>query len=409
MPRTLSAKARPKLKPARAPRVAPAPRTGKASKPSAASPAAAPILGTLPALAPAQIRKLLLTWYRAQRRDLPWRRTPTLYPVMLSEYMLQQTRVDQALPYYARFLDAFPTLPDLAAAPLDRVLKLWEGLGYYARARNLHKAAQHLVTKQLPAAADLDDCPGIGPYMRAAIGSIVFNEALPVIDGNVNRVLARVLALDVPPQDKPARARLLEVLYTWIDADAPGDFNQAVMELGALVCAPRSPSCLLCPLAEACAARKAGRPESYPLRLPKPARPHKDLVAAVIQRQDGRVLIAQRPATGLLASLWEFPTATAAKGEDLPAACARAAQEKVGLNVRIGATLASVEHGFTHFQATLHGFACTPKPGKGVSTEPRALGCQKVVWVTPVELSSYAFPRFQWKWIKELQAGRKKS
>ncbi|MCK6474729.1 MAG: A/G-specific adenine glycosylase [Planctomycetes bacterium] len=350
-----------------------------------------------------QVRAPLLRWYAKNKRDLPWRRNPDLYNTLLSEFMLQQTRVDQALPYFHRFHEAFPTLRDLAEAPPERVLKLWEGLGYYSRARNLQKAAQRLAAiRGAPKLDDLAECPGIGPYTLAAIGSIVLNAPLPVVDGNVNRVMARLLALEKPPQTPVVRARILELLGEWICRTAPGDFNQAVMELGATVCTPKNPSCDSCPLRASCRAFELGRAEDFPKRAPKKARPHKDVAAALVTRADGRVLIAQRPERGLLASLWEFPGGTRAGRESIGACCERTIRERLGLRVDVGKRVASVEHGFSHFTITLHAFACrarggTAKPAPATGKEGAYQDCR---WVAAGELPGFAFPRAHWPLVK---------
>lgn len=350
-----------------------------------------------------QVRAPLLRWYAKHKRDLPWRRNPDLYNTLLSEFMLQQTRVDQALPYFHRFLKEFPALRDLAGAPPERVLKLWEGLGYYSRARNLQKAAQRLAgIRGAPGLEDLAECPGIGPYTLAAIGSIVLNAPLPVVDGNVNRVMARLLALEEPPQTPAAKARILELLEGWICRKAPGDFNQAVMELGATVCTPKAPSCGSCPLRASCRAWALGRAEDFPKRPPKKARPHKDVAAALVTRADGRVLIAQRPERGLLADLWEFPGGTRAGKEPVEACCARTLLERLGLHVDVGERVASVEHGFSHFTITLHAFACrarggTAKPAPPSGKEGAYQACR---WVKAGELPGFAFPRAHWPLLK---------
>lgn len=315
-------------------------------------------------LAVGQLRERLLAWYRAQCRDLPWRRDPRLYFVLLSEFMLQQTRVDQALPYYHRFLKRFPSLKSLAAAPLEEVMKLWEGLGYYRRARFLHATAQRLAQIPQPGPADLDGCPGIGPYTRAAISSIVWGTKLPVVDGNVNRVMARMLALDTAPQLPAGRRAILETLEAWIPPDAAGDWNQGIMELGATVCTPQQPACLLCPWQAGCKALRQGRQAELPVAVEKAPRPHKHAAAAVIQRADGCLLMAQRPEKGLLAGLWEFPGGLLEPGEQPAAGCARAVLENLGLQVEVGAALGTVDHGFTHFSMTLHIFTTHSHRGR---------------------------------------------
>ncbi|MCW8132773.1 MAG: A/G-specific adenine glycosylase [Planctomycetota bacterium] len=351
---------------------------------------------------PEALRAALLAWYRAVRRDLPWRRTPSLYPVLLSEFMLQQTRVDQALPYYDRFMKRFPSLCALAEAGLDDVLKHWEGLGYYRRARFLHETAKRLAEVNDPSLEHLDGCPGIGPYTRAAIGSIVWGAALPVVDGNVNRVMARMLALPVAPVSTEGRRAVLEQLEKWIPAEAAGDWNQGIMELGATVCTPAAPKCGACPWSAWCKARAEGTQDRFPIVPPKPERPHKHGAAAVIRRKDGRVLVAQRPDGGLLANLWEFPGGLLEPGEDFSAGCARAVEAQVGLAIETSEEWVQVRHAFSHFSLTLHVFCATKVIGR-----PRARLCQAWKWLPEGELRTLAFPRAHWPVLEKIEQAAK--
>jgi A/G-specific adenine glycosylase len=258
------------------------------------------------------IAAALETWFAAARRPMPWRRKPTPYGCWLSEIMMQQTTYASVLPYYARFLKKFPTVERLAAADEADVLKAWEGLGYYARARNLHKAAREMTATgkaRWPAtAAEWEKVPGVGPYTAAALASVLCGERVPVVDGNVARVFARFWRLDDDFKKLPARQRLARRLQKEIDAaDSPGDFNQAMMELGALVCTPKSPSCGACPLAADCAAHRNGRPEDFPVRAGRKAVPVRQVQAVVVTDGQGRVLLVQNKEGGLLKGLWELP------------------------------------------------------------------------------------------------------
>lgn len=249
----------------------------------------------------------LLKWYDANRRQLPWRGTHDPYRIWLSEIMLQQTRTETVERYYARFLNAFPTVQDLAAAPEDQVLKLWEGLGYYTRARNLLAAAQRVAFELggvFPdSSADLRSLPGVGPYAANAIASIAYGECVPALDGNQARVLSRVLAYDRPlktPFDLHAHAMEL------INLDRPGDYNQALMDLGASICTPKKPKCILCPIAAHCLALAEGDPEAFPQKLPPVAKREEDWTV-VIARCDRQIFVRKRPPKGLLAGLYTFP------------------------------------------------------------------------------------------------------
>ncbi|HVR29760.1 MAG TPA: A/G-specific adenine glycosylase [Thermoanaerobaculia bacterium] len=251
----------------------------------------------------------LVAWYRSSRRALPWRDATDPYAILVSEIMLQQTRVETVIPYYKRFLEAFPDVETLAAAPLEAVLVRWSGLGYYARARRLHQAAREIVARgAFPRTeADLRALPGIGPYTAGAIASIAFGEPVPAVDGNVERVIARLLDLDSDPRHGAARRRVREAAALLLDRKAPGDSNQAMMELGATLCRPSRPLCPACPLRDDCAGRSSGRAEELPVRAPRRRGVRERRVVAVVRRQ-GRFLLVRNPeSSALLAGLWEFP------------------------------------------------------------------------------------------------------
>jgi A/G-specific adenine glycosylase len=251
-----------------------------------------------------QIAKPLLAWFGRHKRDLPWRKEPrNPYETWVSEVMLQQTRVDVVLPYYARFLQRFPTLAALARAPVDDVLALWSGLGYYARARNLHRAAQaaQATAGALPrTSAELRELPGFGPYTAAAVASLAFGEAVPLVDGNVARVFARLYKLS-----GDAREQSWALAARELPAKTPGEFNEALMELGALVCTPRNPQCLLCPLRSVCEGKEA--PELFPEPKARAARPLLAWDALALLRKDGAVLLEKRAGEKLFGGLWELP------------------------------------------------------------------------------------------------------
>lgn len=262
----------------------------------------------LPALTPA-----LLAWYNRHRRAFPWREEATPYRIWVSEIMLQQTRIEAALPYFDRFMAALPTVSALAGAEEERMMKLWEGLGYYSRARNLQKAAKQIVNEyggELPASYDrLLALPGIGEYTAGAIASMAFGLPVPAVDGNVLRVTARLLDDDGDITRAPVKKRLREAVCTMLPADRPGDFNQAIMELGETVCLPNTrPLCEECPLAEECRGRRAGHPERLPVRAEKKAR-RVERRTVMIVIAEGRVLLHRRKETGLLAGMWELPSA----------------------------------------------------------------------------------------------------
>ena len=271
-------------------------------------------------------RRALLKWYRREKRDLFWRGTSDPYAVWVVEIILQQTRVEQGGPYIKRFLAAFPTVQDLARATPDRVLKLWEGLGYYTRARNLHKAAKIIADERSgrfpETAEDWQQLPGVGRYTAGAIASIAFGESAPVLDGNVKRVLARLIDLDASIDDGAVTENLWALAALFVRGKLPGDFNQAMMELGANVCTPRAPACEVCPVSKFCFAFERGTQSQRPVRKPKKAVPHYEIVVAAIKK-NGRYLLGKRPPEGLLGGLWEFPGGKVKPGETHAAALRR--------------------------------------------------------------------------------------
>jgi len=350
-----------------------------------------------------RVRRQLLEWYDRHRRDLPWRDEPDPYRVWISEVMLQQTQVASVLPYYERFLRRFPTLADLASAPLDDVLKVWEGMGYYARARYLHAAARRVMADhegQLPTSyAALRRLPGFGEYTAGAVASIAFGERAPAVDGNVKRVLARLLAIKDDVSLSVTARRLRAVAADLVPSERPGDFNQALMELGATLCTPTSPRCLLCPIQTECDGLAQGIHESLPVKAPRRERPHYDVTAAVIRRDDGQLLIAQRKPGAMLGGLWEFPGGKCQPDEALPDCLRREIREELGLEIEVGGYLTTIKHGYTHFRISLHVFECRHLEG-----EPRALDCAAWRWVRADKLENYAFPVTDQKIIQMLKS-----
>jgi A/G-specific adenine glycosylase len=346
------------------------------------------------ALSPAALRGLV-KWFQKQQRDLPWRGQTDPYVIWVSEILLQQTQVETVKPYFERFLKQFPTVQSLAIAPQDQVLKAWECCGYYARARNLHRAAK--IVAQLgamPTSADeLRKLPGIGAYSAAAIASIAYGEPVPVIDGNVERVLARVLCerrvLKTAAVTKRFRAAA-EMLMDEVSGLrlSPGDFNQAMMELGATICRPRQADCPKCPLSGECEARlNLADVTELPRKAPTKRIPHYHIGAAII-RKGNKLLITQRPEEGLLGGLWEFPGGKQHADESLEECVAREIAEELGISIDVGKHFISVDHGYTHFTITLHCYDCRVRAGR-----IRKLGVADYRWVTVPELEQFAFPK----------------
>lgn len=346
----------------------------------------------------AEIKRSLLAWYRRERRDLPWRNTTDPYRVLLSEFMLQQTRVETVVPYYRRFLREFPTVQALASTPRDRVLKAWEGLGYYTRARNLHKTARYIVDRFDGAVPDVYDelasLPGFGPYTTAAVLSIAYDRDYAVLDGNVIRVLCRLFGIKDDTGQTRTRANLQKLADNLLHRGDAGEYNQAIMELGATVCRPRAPRCGSCPVNGHCAAFRAGNADSLPVRAPKKPRPHYILGVGIVSRNDS-VLIARRPENGLLGGLWEFPSARQTDEEPLRDTCMRAVREATGVDAAVRNRFRTVRHAFTHFSVTMHAFQCDYRGG-----EARALNCSDVRWVAHDSLGDYAFSRANRKLIE---------
>jgi A/G-specific adenine glycosylase len=301
--------------------------------------------------------------------------------------MLQQTRVEAVIPYFERWMKQFPSIPDLASAPEQEVLSLWEGLGYYSRARNLHKAAKMIVAEyrsNLPRDVDaLRKLPGIGRYTAAAIASMAFGQNVAALDGNIRRILSRVFDIDTPA-DAPAGEKILWLLAEKnLPKGRAGDYNQALMDLGASVCLPKNPRCLLCPLTELCEARIKGIQEQRPVLAPKKVVPQYTVTAAVIRRGK-KVLLAQRPSEGLLGGMWEFPGGKVEPGESLEECLRRELREELGIEIRVGEAFGIYHHAFTHFRITLHAFLCELTGGT-----PRPVQAAAVRWVSLNDLADY--------------------
>ena len=342
------------------------------------------------------LHRALLAWYAVEARDLPWRQTRDPYAIWVSEVMLQQTRVETVLAYYDRFLRRFPDIEHLAAGTLDEVLKAWEGLGYYRRARNLHRAAKLLVEEgsaALPrSAAELRRLPGVGAYTAAALASIAFGGSEAALDGNVLRVLSRIFRIDGELHRAATREAIRREASALCALGSAAQINQALMDLGARICRSRSPRCHECPVATTCDAHRVGEEVLYPRPRKRRAIPHVDVVAGLVW--DGaplhpgrRLLISQRKEDDMLGGLWEFPGGRVEEGESRGEALARELMEELGIVVEVGDLFMQLRHAYTHFRITLHAYHC--RHLRGV---PRAIDCANWAWVGPQELANYAFP-----------------
>lgn len=329
----------------------------------------------------------LLTWYDRNARQLPWRSFPTPYRVWVSEIMLQQTRVETVLPYFERFLLRFSDLVTLASASQEEVLRLWEGLGYYSRARNLHKAAQLILSEhagQLPAfAVELERLPGIGHYTAAAIASIAFGEPVAAVDGNIKRIYSRILALQETLGSAGFEKVVEDYAQTVLPPERPGDFNQALMDLGSNLCLPRQPVCLACPAQNHCLAFRQGVQNDLPIRVKKAPLPHYEVCVAVIQL-DGKVLLSQREQSGMLGGLWEFPGGKLEQADNSLEDCLKRENlEKTGLEITIIEKIGVFKHAYTHFKITVHAWHA-----KQLTASPMGLR-HNLRWVSPTDLPEY--------------------
>ncbi|MFH1941823.1 MAG: A/G-specific adenine glycosylase [bacterium] len=332
----------------------------------------------------------LLAWYGKHRREMDWRETDDAYRIWISEVMLQQTQVNTVSDYYRRFISRFPTIQDLADADIGDVMKVWEGLGYYSRARNLHRAAGEIVRRFggiIPDDLDaLMSLPGVGRYTAGAVLSIAFGKPVPVLDGNIIRVLTRVFHVT----ENVGKSNTQKTLWSLAEALLPEnrirDFNQGMMELGALVCKPKRPLCLDCPICRICEAKRLSIQEKLPVKPARKSVPHYDVTAGIVWKNN-YFLITLRPQKGLLGGLWEFPGGKKEAGESLEGCLRRELREELGIDVDVGEHLVSVKHAYTHFRITLHVFHCRFTNGNiQLNT------CEDYRWIKNDDLDAFAFP-----------------
>ena len=330
---------------------------------------------------------LLIDWYKHNARSLPWRGHSDPYAIWVSEIMLQQTRVDTVIPYFHKWMNLFPDIAALSSAPEDSVLKAWEGLGYYSRARSMQKTARILARDfngKLPADFNaLCGLPGIGPYTAAAIASIAFGFDRAVLDGNVKRVLARLLPYAEPVNTPATEKELRAIAQDLLPAGNAADYNQAMMELGALVCLPRNPKCAECPVSILCAAFKENRQSTLPIIKEKAVAPHITVTAGILHR-NGKVLIARRPVDGLLGGLWEFPGGKVEAGESHAQALTRELKEELEITTETGELLGKYNHAYTHFKVTLYAYHTRVTAG-----EIKLLQASEARWVDLIDLDAY--------------------
>ena len=359
----------------------------------------------LPAKTLSLVRDHLLPWFAANARTMPWREERSPYAVWVSETMLQQTQVATVVPYFNRWMEAFPTISALAAADQQQVLKHWEGLGYYARARNLHAAARDVMLRfggELPRdPVALSSLKGIGPYTLAAIMSLAFDQPYAVLDGNVERVLTRFCAIDADIR-KPQTKKLLQALATrMLAAHPPGPFNEAMMELGATVCTPSAPQCGLCPLATQCRGFKSGNPGSFPYKSKKKPVPTVQVAAGIVWREPRTFLVAQRKQEGMLGGLWEFPGGKIENGESVESCIYRELLEELGIQVQVGELFLNVKHSYTHFHLRMAVHHC-----QWQGDPPQCLDCADFRWVCLDDCGALPFSRADLKVLDALKASQ---
>jgi A/G-specific adenine glycosylase len=351
-----------------------------------------------------QIRARLLNWFELNQRKLPWRVHYKPYEVWISEIMLQQTQVKTMLPYYHRWMGRFAHVQAVALAPEEELLKHWEGLGYYSRARNIHRAAKVLLKdydSELPRNRDrLRGLPGIGRYTAGAIMSIAFNADCPVVDGNIARIFSRLFDVAAPIRDKQTEGALWNIAAGILARGKARSFNQALMDLGALICTPRNPSCSRCPIKVHCQALQTGVVNLRPLaRRAKDTVPIHAAVGVLVHK--GKIFIQKRPPSGLMPHLWEFPGGKMQNEETPEDALVREFREELELNVGMLQKVALIRHNYTTFRVTLHAFSCQLEDA---SQQPVLRSAVDGRWVTPEELDLYAFPAANRKLIHRIQA-----
>jgi A/G-specific adenine glycosylase len=348
-----------------------------------------------------EISRHILAWYKKHQRDLPWRKTRDPYCIWISEIMLQQTQVETVIPYYHRFLSHFPTVQALAAASLDSVLKAWENMGYYARARHLHAAAKEIVCHfdgNIPGTWDeLMNLPGIGNYTAGAILSIAFGKTYPAVDGNVKRVLSRVFTIETPINSSETKRNIGSLAQQLVPKKEAGLFNQGLMDIGANICKPQKPTCEYCPIQSLCLAYERQLQDILPIRERRGPIPHRRVTAGIIYNKKGQILIVQRPKKGLLGGLWKLPGGQQKSGENLNECLKNRVNEELRIRIQVGKRITSVKHAYSHFRITLYTFQCIQQSGK-----PKAAGCADWKWTAMRRIKNFAFSKADRKIIDQL-------
>lgn len=340
----------------------------------------------------------LLNWYDSRRCNFPWRDCNDPYKIYLSEVMLQQTQVATVLPYYKKWIQKFPTIQSVAKATQEQILKQWEGLGYYSRARNFHKSSQIIADSFngiIPSDPDeFSKLPGVGPYISAAVMSIAFHQPLPAVDANAIRVAARMEMIDLP---YPKNSNIIYNYYeNHIPIDRPGDFNQAIMDLGREICTAGNLKCSACPVAVFCKALVDNSVDKFPIKVKPPKKPHYDIAVGIVWNK-GQILISKRRENGLLGGLWEFPGGKIETGENAQECIIREIKEELGVQVQPTSLLKQIKHAYTHFSITMDAYHCDYLSGS-----PKALGCDGWKWINPEDIKRLPFPKANHKLFDKL-------
>lgn len=345
----------------------------------------------------------LIQWYHIHKRELPWRDTDDPYKIWISEVMSQQTRVETVIPYYHKFIEAYPDVDSLAKADRQEVLKLWEGLGYYSRCRNLYDAANEIVDRfhgKIPSEYnEIISLKGVGPYTASAVLSIAYQKKYAVVDGNVLRVLARYFGISDDIRNQVTKNQIQDHANSLIPKEHPGDFNQALMELGSLVCKPSGPKCDHCPVSIDCQAYQTAQTDQLPYKSPTKKIPHYEIAVGLILNQKGELLIALRPDNGMLGGLWEFPGGKKEPNETLKETVARELKEELGIDVEVYNKMKVLKHAYSHFKITMHAYWCTIQNGN-----PIPYASEKIAWVSMKEIDRYPFPKANISVIDELKS-----
>ena len=340
----------------------------------------------------------LLKWYHQECEDYPWRNSKNPYFIWLSEVMLQQTRVSTALEYYHRWISTLPDVQSVAETPIDQILKLWEGLGYYNRARNFHMSCQIVIEQyngNIPNdSSEFSKLPGVGPYISAAVMSIAFNAVFPAVDGNAIRVISRIYSINLPYPK--SRKRIYCLLEELIDPNSPGDFNQAIMDFGRKICTPKNPSCCICTVHNYCSAYVNNNVDKYPLHIKKKPKPHYPVAVGVILK-NGMILVSKRKEGGFLGGLWEFPGGKIEDGETATDCIIREVHEELGVWVKPEMFINRVKHVYSHFSISMEAYYC-----QFIGGVPRAIECADWRWVSLNKIENLAFPASSHKLFKNI-------